>query len=196
MTGYESVCLVARKLRQPHAFRLYMSITISISTRKREWTSSLFSLDTIHFPKLRELAWISDITSSRSLPHVPAWRTKASDSKWCRKFRLSEYFLSLFCFCFVLFCFWLLTAFVSFPSETCSQRSGSLLEDLFSSGLVWSGCLSFSRATSSHPFFKGKALGTRLSLGRFGWVGLNMTPDPFCCCFRWLRSVHWISTAM
>ena len=169
MTGYESVCLAARKLRQPHAFRLCL-FTISISTRKREWASSLFSLDTNHFPKLRELAWISDITSSRSLPHVPTWRSKASDSKWCRKFRLSEYFLPLFYFCFVLFLAANGICIVSLGDLFTTFRQSPLRSFLFRTSVEWVPV--FLSATSSHPFFKGKVLGTRLSLGRFSWVGL------------------------
>ena len=48
----------------------------------------------------------------------------------------------------------------------------------FLQGQGGSGCLSFSRATSSHPFFEGKVLGTRLSLGS-PLGGSNLTPDPF-----------------
>lgn len=59
---------------------------------------------------------------------------------------------------FVVVFFWLLTAFVSFPSETLFRQS-ALRSLLFRTSLKASGCLSFSR---------------EIQLG-----GSNLTPGPF-----------------
>lgn len=126
-----------------------MSITISVSTRKREWASSLFSLDTNHFPKLRELAWISDITSSRSLPQCLLHEGVSDSKPLCRKFRLSEYFLPLFCF------FFLLAA-----HGICIISLGDLFTTFRQSPLRPSSLTDQCGA------------GACLSLGRFSWVGL------------------------
>ena len=154
-----------------------MSITISISTRKREWASSLFSLDTNHFPKLRELAWISNNTSSRSHPHVPAWRSKASDSKWCRKFSLSEYFLPLFCFRFVLFLAAHGICIVSLGDLFTTFRQSPLRSLLFRTSVEWVPVFLSGNLVPS--IFEGKSPGDEVVPWEIQLVGSNLTPDPF-----------------